>query len=74
MATSLNQNLFSQIVIQGEMDMQFNHNVISCEIDTTSAGGLVAGQAVKIVDSAGGLPKVVEAAADTDDIFGFIKY
>lgn len=68
------QNQFSQSQVLGQLDLQHNANVISAQIDTTSAGGLVPGQAVKLVDTANGLPLVVEAAADTDDVIGFIAY
>lgn len=71
---ALNQNQFALIPIQGMMDLRFNPAVISAQIDTSSAGGLVAGQPVKMVDSAGGVPKVVECAADTDDVYGFLVY
>lgn len=71
---ALNQNQFTQATVQGQMDLKFQPSVLSCQIDTTSAGALPAGQAVKIVDSAGGIPKVVECAADTDDVFGFLIY
>lgn len=72
MAQSPNQ--FSQTPVQGQLDLRFNTNVIACQVDVSSAGGLVAGQPVKMVNSAGGVPKIVECAADTDDVFGFIAY
>lgn len=72
MAQNINQ--FAQTPVQGMMDLMLNPAVVSAQIDTTSAGGLVPGQAVKMVDSAGGIPKVVECAADTDDVYGFIVY
>jgi hypothetical protein len=72
MAQNINQ--FAQAAVQGMLDLQFNPAIVSAEIDVSSAGGLVAGQAVKIVDSAGGVPKVVECADDSDDVFGFIRY
>lgn len=69
-----NINSFSQTPVQGQLDMRFNANTIAAQIDVSSAGGLVPGQSVKIVDSAGGVPKVVECADDSDDVFGFINY
>lgn len=71
---ALSQNQFAMTVIQGVCTLQLQPNTISCEIDSTSAGSLVPGQAVTMVDSSNGIPKVVEAAANTDDIFGFINY
>lgn len=72
MAQTMNQ--FNQAPVQGMLDLRFNPNTISCAIDVSSAGSLVPGTAVKVVDNAGGVPKVVECAADTDDVFGFINY
>ncbi len=72
--TTLNQNQFTQIAVQGMLDLRFNASTISCEMDTTTAGAIVPGTAVKIVNSAGGIPKVVECDIDTNDVFGFINY
>ena len=71
---TLNINQFSQSAIQGMVDLRFGGAVVSCQIDVSSGGALPPGQAVKVVDSAGGVPKVVECAADTDEVFGFIAY
>lgn len=70
----LQQNQFALAPIQGMADLRFNANTISAQVDSSSAGGLVPGQPVKLVDSAGGVPKVVECAADSDDVYGFIQY
>lgn len=67
-------NQFKQSVVQGQLDLRFNGETISCQIDASEAGTLVPGEAVKLVDSAGGIPKVEKIAADTDEIFGFINY
>ena len=72
MAQQLNQ--FVQAPIVGMLDMKFNWNTKSAEIDASQVGSLAQGQAVKIVDSAGGIPKVVGCTADTDEVFGFINY
>ena len=71
---ALNINQFAQSVVQGVLDMLQPVATISAQIDVSSAGGLVAGQPVKIVNSVGGVPKVVECAANSDDVFGFINY
>lgn len=70
---SLQQNQFNQIPVQGQLDLKFNVNSLSAEIDVSSAGSLTPGTAVKMVDSSGGVPKVVECAADSDEVFGFIN-
>lgn len=70
----LNQNQFQQSPVQGQLDLLVSSSTIACQIDSSSAGNLVPGQAMKMVDSAGGVPKIVEAAADTDDIFCFLNF
>ena len=74
-------NQFFQTAQQGMLDLKNGPGTtVSCQLDATSAGGLVAGVPVKIVDNGGygldgnSLMHVVEAAATTDDIFGFIVY
>jgi hypothetical protein len=70
-----NPNQFSQSVILGMLDMKFNTETISCQVVSSYSGdGLVAGQAVKVVDSAGGVPKVTPVTDDADEVFGFINY
>jgi hypothetical protein len=71
---SINPNQFALSPIKGLVDMKFNASMISVVVDSTETGTLVAGQAVKLVDSLGGTPKVVACAADTDDVFGFVAY
>ncbi len=71
---NLNINQFNQSAVQGMLDLKFGGMVVSAQIDVSSGGALVPGTAVKVVDSAGGVPKVVECAADTDEVFGFICY
>jgi hypothetical protein len=71
---ALQQNQFTLQPIQGMLDLKFDPSTVAVEIDLSSAGDLVAGQAVKMVDSAGGVPKVVECALDADDVWGFLNY
>ncbi len=73
---TLQLNQFNQIPVKGQRDLQFNANSVQCCIDSTSAGSLPAGTALVIVQPAakGGVPLVKEAAADSDEIFGFINY
>jgi hypothetical protein len=71
---TLNINQFNQSAIQGMTDLRFGGAVVSAQIDVSSGGSLPPGQAVKVVDSLGGVPKVVECAADSDEVFGFIVY
>ena len=74
MSTPLNQNQFIQSIVKGQADLRMGQNVVSVQIDASSAGGLIAGQAVKLIDSKGGVPKVVECSADTDEVLGFLLY
>jgi hypothetical protein len=67
-------NQFAQSVIVGMVDLPYSYNTKSVQIDISEAGVLLPGQAVKIVDSAGGIPKVIACAADTDEVFGFLNY
>jgi hypothetical protein len=72
-------NLFAMAPIQGQLDLRYNTGVLTAFLSTTSGGGLVPGQAVKRYNpgtspTVGTNPQVVEAAADTDDIFGFVVY
>ncbi len=56
------------------IDLRFDYNTVSAQIDSSQATPLYAGAAVKIVDSADGVPKVVGCSADSDEVFGFINY
>lgn len=70
----LSQNQFQQSDVVGQVDLPYSTNTISVQIDASQATALYAGSAVKMVDSAGGIPKVVGCAADSDDCFGFLNY
>lgn len=68
-------NAFTQKPEKGMIDLRISTgSVLSCMVDTSSAGGLVPGQSVKLVNVAGGIPNVVECAANSDDVFGFVTY
>lgn len=67
-------NQVKQGLTKGMIDMRAGQLPISAQIASTEVSTLVPGQAVKIVDSAGGIPKVIAVAADTDDVYGFIVY
>lgn len=73
-APTLSQNQFNQTPYLSMLDQRFNYDTVSVEIDSSQSGLLFAGAAVKIVDSAGGVPKVVGCALDSDQVFGFINY
>lgn len=73
-ASSQSPNSFTQSPTLGMVDQEYNYNTHSVIIDSSQATALYAGSAVKIVDSAGGVPKVVGCSADSDNVFGFINY
>ena len=73
-APELSQNQFSQSSYLGIVDLPYSTNTVPCQIDQSETGTLYPGQAVKIYDRAGGVPKVVACSADSDDVFGFINY
>ena len=55
---------------KGQLDLKMNSNILSCRTDSA----LIAGQAVKLVDAAGGIPNVTAVTADTDEVFGYSAY
>lgn len=70
-----NVNQFAQTPEQGFLDLQTGQsNVLNGGISLSEAGTLIAGQAVKMEDSAGGVPKFLKLAANTDKTFGFVVY
>jgi hypothetical protein len=70
---SLNQNQFSMISVQGDLDLQFTGGVISCRVSANQSGNLVAGQAVKMDTTVnGGAPALLGLAANSDQSFGFV--
>ncbi len=71
---TISQNQFTQSMVKGVLSGRPNLNSLPVQLDVTTAGNIGPATAVKVVNSAGGVPKVVEVAADTDDIMGFINY
>lgn len=73
-AASLSPNAFAQSPILGMIDMRFGYDTVSVQIDAAQATALFAGQAVKVVDSIDGVPKVVGCSANSDEVFGFLNF
>lgn len=67
-------NQFAMTSQLGMIDLRFNYNTVAVQIDVAQATALYAGSAVKIVDSAGGVPKVIGCSANTDEVMGFINF
>lgn len=74
-ATTLNPNQFAQTPIVGMIDLRFDYNTVSVQIDVAQATPLYSGMAVKITQtSLSGVPMVVGCAANSDEVFGFINF
>lgn len=73
-ATTLNPNQFAQSEVVGTIDLRFPYNSVAVQIDASQVGALYQGSAVKMVDSADGVPKVVGCTAASDEVLGFINY
>ncbi len=67
-------NQFGQTVLAGMTDLKLNYDTVSVMLDSTQSVNLYPGMPVKMVDSAGGVPKVVGCTASTDEVLGFINY
>lgn len=66
-------NQFGLSTVQGQIDLiGLGSNVITCQVGAAQVADLVQGQAVKLATTAGGVPKVVGLAANTDVSFGFV--
>jgi hypothetical protein len=70
----LNPNQFQLSPFLGQIDLRFDYNTTSALIDVSQSTPLYAGSAVKVVDSADGVPKVVGCAANSDEVWGFINF
>lgn len=71
---TLSQNTLAQTQVAGIVDQRFAVNTMPVMIDASQTGSVYPGQAVKIVDSADGVPKVVACSANADDVAGFLNF
>lgn len=69
---TLNINQFSQTTVAGQTDLSFAGSVVTAHVSASQATALVAGQAVKIENSAGGIPNVLGTASNTDTPWGIV--
>ena len=51
------QNPFEQSLLLGQLDLRFNNDMLTVQIDADVTEPLIAGQAVKFTQEAGGVPK-----------------
>lgn len=68
---ALNQNQFAMEPVQGDTEGTLHGSVFPCQVSGSAGAAIVPGEAVKCEDSAGGVPKVLPLAANTDKTFGF---
>ena len=75
-APVLNPNQFAQSQYLGTIDLRFDYDTVSAQIDVSQATPLYAGAPVKLVpySSPNAAPKVVGITAITDEVFGFINF
>lgn len=75
-AASLSPNSFNQTPTAGQIDLRFDYDTVSAQIDVSQATPLYAGAPVKLVPytSPNSAPKVVGIAAVTDEVFGYINF
>lgn len=71
---NISMNAFGQSKLAGMVDLHMSINTVSVQFDSSQAGKCYFGQAVKMVDNAGGIPKVVACSADSDEVLGFVNY
>lgn len=71
---AMSPNQFAEEPLLGMVDLATNFNTIAAQVDASETGTLYAGSPVKVVDSAGGVPKVIAITAVTDEVFGYINY
>lgn len=75
MTNAINSNQFAQAATQGMQDLNMGvSNVISGVVDQTQSGNIIAGQAVKLVATSAGIPKVVAVTGNNDPVLGFALY
>lgn len=75
-APVLSQNSFAQSEFLGTIDLRFDYNTVSGQIDVSQATPLYAGAAVKLVPGSypNSAPKLVGCSANSDEVFGFINF
>ncbi len=74
--TVLQQNSLIPGCVCGQLDLKFNDNTLSAQIDVSAGANVYyQGQAMKIVaNTAGGTPKVIGCTSKSDNVFGFINF
>jgi hypothetical protein len=71
---TMSQNALQMSPFIGMVDLKNMGDVVAVQVDASQASPILPGQALKIVASAGGLPKVVSCSANSDQCIGFANY
>lgn len=71
---ALNQNQFAQSPYQGMVDQRYSYNTKSVQLDASEPAVNQPGTPVKMVDSLGGVPKVLACTDKADKCIGFINF
>lgn len=67
-------NQVAQSTVLGVLDLRFNPGTVAVQVDISQSGPIYPGQALKLVDSSGGVPKVVACTANSDQCYGFATF
>jgi hypothetical protein len=70
---ALSQNQFAPSAIQGMVDQRYSYATTSVQIDVSEPASLLPGAPLKIVNSAGGVPKVLACTDKADACYGFLN-
>jgi hypothetical protein len=75
-APVLNPNQFAQTQYLGTIDLRFDYDTVSAQIDVSQVGSLYAGAPVKLVPYSfpNQAPKVIGIQAATDEVWGYINF
>lgn len=65
-------NQFDLSPVPGQLDLLAPSTVITAQVDAAQGTALLAGQAVKLATTSGGVPKVLGLASNTDSTFAFV--
>lgn len=69
-----NPNQFSQLPVVGDTSLPRSGLIVSAQVNDGEAVALVPGQAVKVANTLGGVPKVTALAANSDYPQGVVLY
>ena len=75
LAAIASQNQFAGAPWLGQLDLKFNPGTLSCQVDASQTGSLMAGDAVTFSTATGpSVPRVSKSTAAADHVCGFVVY